>query len=91
MRHDPMREHHHDLLTELVGTDLWRAVKHEAALLQESLVSRLQAPSTTLIDLVAKEGHSSRLAAIREFIQGIEQIADRRAKQLREEREERGA
>lgn len=86
-----LREHHHDLLMELVGTDLWKAVKKEAALLQESLVARLQAPSVTLIDLVAKEGHSSRLAAIREFIEGIEQLAERRARQIREDRKNTGA
>lgn len=76
-------EEHEDLLMELVSTSSWKAVKREVADIERGLIARLSEPIQHLEDLVRKEGHASRLAALRDFINEIERKADRRAKEVR--------
>jgi hypothetical protein len=77
-------ETHEDLLMELVTMPHWRALKRETDEIQQGLLHRLMQPMTDLGDLVAKEGYSSRLAAMRDVFQHIERKAEDRAKQVRE-------
>lgn len=77
-------EDHLDQLQELVTTSYWRAVKREAASLEQGLIARLATPMQSLPDLIMKEGNASRLAALRDFISEIEQKAERHAKRLRQ-------
>jgi hypothetical protein len=79
-------EEHLDLLQELVTTHHWKAVKREIAETSEGLLARLMQPISSLEELVAKEGNASRLAALRQLVNDIEEKADRRAKQLRSTR-----
>jgi hypothetical protein len=81
-----MNEDHLDLILELVTSPHWKALKREIQSLEAGLTARLLVPSTSLIELVAKEGLSSRLAALRQFVAEIEEKADRHARQVRAER-----
>ena len=72
-----------DELQELVTTRYWKAFKAEVADVQQGLIARLCQPISTLQDLVVKEGNASRLAALRDLVNDIEEKAERRAKQLR--------
>jgi hypothetical protein len=78
-----MSEDHLDELQELVTTSYWRALKREVAETEKGLIARLCEPIRSLEDLVAKEGNASRLAALRQLVNDIEEKAERRAKQLR--------
>jgi len=79
-------EEHLDILLELTTGPYWRAIKREIREMEVGVTARLLQPSTSLIELVAKEGHSSRLAGLRQLVTTIEEKAERHAKQLRSER-----
>ena len=81
-----MNEDHLDLLMELTTSPFWKAIKREIQEMEVGVTARLLQPSLTLVDLVAKEGHSSRLAGLRQLVTTIEEKADRHAKQLRSDR-----
>ena len=79
----PRYDDHLDELQELVTTRYWKALKAEIAEVQQGLIARLCEPINSLQDLVVKEGNASRLAALRNLVNDIEEKAERRAKQLR--------
>ena len=81
-----MNEEHLDNLMELVGSPYWRAVKREIQEMEVGITARLLQPSTSLVDLAVKEGHTSRLAGLRQLVTTIEEKADRHAKQIRYDR-----
>lgn len=76
-------EEHLDTLLELVSSHYWRAVKHEIHAMETGLTAQLLTPSTSLIELVAKEGQSSRLAGLRQLVTTIEEKADQHARRVR--------
>lgn len=70
-----------DYLTELVAMPHWKALKYEVRDLEEGHVAALCRPVGSLSDLVAKEGHASRIAALRQLIAHVEETAHRHATQ----------
>jgi hypothetical protein len=76
----PREEHLEDLM-ELVSSHYWRALKHEIAIVERGLIARLCQPITSIPELVVKEGHASRLAALRDLVSDIEEKAERHAQQ----------
>jgi len=73
-----------ELLLELVSSEYWRLLKREARKMEMGLTGRLLAPSTTLVELVGKEGLAGRLAMLRDFFARLEEQAEDFAKKQRD-------
>jgi hypothetical protein len=79
----PRDEDFEDTILELVTSEYWRAIKKHIIRQEQGLIAQLCVPIQSIQDVFGKEAKASRLAALRQFVNDLEEIAERRAQQRR--------